>query len=180
MRTVIVYESMFGNTHAIANAIAEGLRPSGDVQVVPVAEASSDAIGAADLVIVGGPTHIRGMTRERSRESARDRVSTPGSALHLDDAAIDPGPGIREWLEALPRRTGRPAAAAFDTRVDVPAILSGRASQGIANGLRTHGFELVVPPESFLVDKQTALVPGEQQRAVEWGAGLARRLAPVG
>ena len=179
MRTVIVYESMFGNTHAIANDIAEGLRSSGEVRVVPVGEADADLIGAADLVIVGGPTHVRGMTHERTRESARERAETPGSSYHLDASAIEPGPGIREWLEALPRRSGRPAAAAFDTRIDVLPLISGRASQGIANGLRLRGFELVVPPESFLVDKESALVPGEQQRALEWGAALARKFTPV-
>jgi flavodoxin len=29
MRALIIYESMFGNTHAVADAIAEGLRTSG-------------------------------------------------------------------------------------------------------------------------------------------------------
>ena len=30
MRTAVVYESMFGNTHHVAEAIAEGLRGSGE------------------------------------------------------------------------------------------------------------------------------------------------------
>ena len=32
MRTVVVYESMFGNTRAIAEAIAEGLGTGSNVQ----------------------------------------------------------------------------------------------------------------------------------------------------
>src|SRR5262249_5208154 len=37
MRVVIVYESMFGNTHLIADAIAKGLAPGHVVTVVPAA-----------------------------------------------------------------------------------------------------------------------------------------------
>jgi len=36
MRAMIVYESMFGNTRVIADAIAKGLEPVGIVVVVPV------------------------------------------------------------------------------------------------------------------------------------------------
>lgn len=179
MRTVIVYESMFGNTHAIAAAIAEGLRPSGEVLLVPVGDADRDTIGEADLIVVGGPTHAHGMTRAQSRQSAREWPERPGASVHLDPSAAEPGPGIRDWLDALPRVAGR-RAAAFDTRINFPALLSGRASQGIANGLRGHGLELIAPPESFLVTKDSALVAGEQQRALEWGTALAGQLVPVG
>ena len=178
MRTVVVYESMFGNTHAIAEAIAEGLRPTGEVIVVAVGAADPELIGAADLVVVGGPTHARGMTRPGTRDGAREQSRLPRASVHLDPAAVEPGPGVREWLEKLPKRGGQ-RAAAFDTRVNFPAIISGRASQGIANGLRAHGFELIAPPESFLVDKDSTLVTGEQGRAVEWGTTLAGQLVPV-
>ena len=58
MRVVIVYESMFGNTHLIADAIAEGLAPGNEVTVVPVAQAGRELLDGADLVVAGGPTHI--------------------------------------------------------------------------------------------------------------------------
>ena len=71
--------------------------------------------------------------------------------------------------------TGR--AAAFDTRLDAAPLLTGRASKSIAKMLRAAGFELAAAPESFLVDKDTHLIAGEEQRAQAWGAGLlaARR-----
>ncbi len=62
MRAVIVYESMFGNTHAIADAIGEGLEPKLEVVVVPLAEAGRERLGDADLLVVGGPTHFHGMS----------------------------------------------------------------------------------------------------------------------
>jgi hypothetical protein len=64
-------------------------------------------------------------------------------------------------------------AAAFDTRADISALLSGRASKGIASRLKKHGCELVVAPESFLVTKENHLVLGEHERALAWGATLA-------
>jgi hypothetical protein len=78
--------------------------------------------------------------------------------------------GLREWFEGL---EGHGASAAFDTRIDAAAALTGRASRGIARRLRRRGYELVVPPESFLVDRQNQLVVGEAARAVAWGRMLA-------
>ena len=63
--------------------------------------------------------------------------------------------------------------AAFDTRIDAPAALTGRASKGIAKRLRRCGFDLVAEPESFLVDKHNHLLEGEAERARAWGAALA-------
>ena len=65
-------------------------------------------------------------------------------------------------------------AAAFDTRVDGPASLTGRASKGIGKRLRKHGCSLVVAPQSFLVTKQNHLVDDEAHHAHDWGAWVAR------
>src|SRR6266496_2726203 len=45
MRAVVVYESMYGNTHRIAEAIGAGLEAAFDVRVVPVSHAEPDALG---------------------------------------------------------------------------------------------------------------------------------------
>ena len=51
MRAVIVYESMYGNTHAVANSVAEGLRDEAcDVTVVPVGKATKELTGQVNLV----------------------------------------------------------------------------------------------------------------------------------
>jgi flavodoxin len=60
MRAVVVYESMYGNTHRIANAIAAGLEAAFDVRVVPVSHAGPEVIADADLVVVGGRRTVTG------------------------------------------------------------------------------------------------------------------------
>jgi flavodoxin len=169
MRALVVYESMYGNTHAVASAVAEGLRPSYEVDVVPVGEAAPDALAAADLLVVGGPTHIHGMSRPASRKMAVDASRQP-QGPPLDAAAQ--GPGVREWLDALATATGS-IAAAFDTRLRGMPFFTGRAGLGIARKLRRHGFRLAVAPESFIVDKQNHLTPEELHRAARWGRRLA-------
>ena len=169
MRAVVVYESMYGNTRAVAEAIGEGLRPVLDVDVVPVGRAGSEVVEGAALLLVGGPTHAHGMTRRRTREAAAEAAGKQGSTLVLEDGAD--GPGVREWLASLGDLNV--LAAAFDTRVDWPAVLSGRASKGIERELQSHGAHLVVDPESFLVTKENSLDPGEADRAHRWGERLA-------
>jgi flavodoxin len=87
MRIVVIYESMYGNTHAIADAIGRGLATENEVAVVPVAEAAPDLLHEADLVIAGGPTHAHGMSGARSRQAAVDAAHKDGSRLNLDPHA---------------------------------------------------------------------------------------------
>ena len=165
MKAVVVYESMYGNTHLVADAIGRGLAAGGEVVVVPVAEAAPALVTDADLLVVGGPTHAHGMSRPSTRKAAVEQAK---------DNPIDPasGAGVREWLTKVPPVAA--SSAAFDTRAGAaPAMLTGRASKGIAKQLHRHGFGQVVEPESFLVDKDNHLEPGEEARAEEWGARLA-------
>ena len=172
MRAVVVYESMYGNTHLIADAIAAGLG-DGDVRVLPVGDATADVLRDADLVVVGGPTHAHGMTRASTRAAAKEAAEKPGSDLEMDPDSE--GPGLRDWFRDLEGLPG--AAAAFDTRMDAPAAFTGRASKGIAKQLRHHGGTLVAEPESFLVTKETHLEPDEAGRARQWGETLRATIA---
>jgi hypothetical protein len=176
MRAVIVYESMFGNTHAIADAVGEGLEPMLEVVVAPLAEAGRERLGDADLLVVGGPTHFHGMSRSRSRKWAAGIAQKPGNDLVLDRDAE--GPGVRDWLASLGH--GHAKVAAFDTRFNGLAGFTGRASKAISRTLRKHGFEVVVKPESFLVDSKHHLEPGEEARAQEWGKRLAASVVSSG
>jgi hypothetical protein len=170
MQALIIYESMYGHTHLVANRIADGLREGYEVSVVPVTRAATDLVADADLLVLGGPTHVHGMSGNSSREAAAEAASKQGSGLVLEPGVG--GPGLRDWLQGAGQGHGAPAAA-FDTRLEGPVLLTGRASAGIAHRLRRHGFRLIVAPESFLVTKQNALADGEAARARTWGAGLA-------
>ena len=172
MRAVIIYESMFGNTHVIADAIAKGLEPLDNVVVVPMGEAGRERWGDADLLVVGGPTHFHGMSRPRTRKWAAAAAHKPKNDLVLDRDAR--GPGVRDWLTSLGQ--GHTKVAAFDTRFKGPAVLRGRASKTISRKLRSHGFEVVAKPESFFVTLENHLEPAEDARAQEWGKRLVARV----
>jgi hypothetical protein len=169
MRAVVVYESMFGNTRKIAEAIGVGLRPLGSVEVVPVCRAVPELLAGADLLVVGGPTHAWDLSRPPTRHSAIAAAHHPGSGLSLEPEAD--GPGLREWFASLGELSCR--SATFDTRYKIPASLSGRASRGIAGRLHQHGCEAAARSESFFVSKANKLLPGEEERARAWAAQLA-------
>ena len=174
MKALIVYESMYGNTHAVADAIAAGIGPEADVDVRPV-----HAVGtvAADLglLVIGGPTHMHGLSTAMSRSMAAGAAKE--DAGKLAPGATEP-PGLREWLRDLDApQTAR--AAAFDTRGDARAALTGSAARGIARRLRRRGLD-VVGRNSFLVaDAEGPLEDGELERARAWGGALrSDHLAP--
>lgn len=173
MRAVVVYESMYGNTHLIAERIGAGLGDEGfDVVVTNVVGADEDAVRSADLLVVGGPTHVHGMASTRTGDAAVQ------AAEKDPDLALDPdaeGPRLRDWFDTLERVDGQQAAA-FDTRMDASALLTGRASKGIARRLRKHGFVLAAEPESFLVDKHNHLLDHQAEAAEAWGRTLTSSL----
>jgi hypothetical protein len=158
MKALVIYESMFGNTEAVARAVADGLSGRFDVTVADVR--SAPPVQGNDLIVVGGPTHAFGMSRPTSR---RDAVR--------QGAASDATTGIREWLSTVAHLAGVPAAA-FDTRVDKPLV--GSAARKAHRALRRLGCRMVVPAESFFVTGTPGpLTEGEQQRARRWGQFVA-------
>jgi len=165
MRALVVYESMYGNTHAVAIDIAAGLGATQAVTLVPVSRATPELVADADLIVAGGPTHLHGMSTASSRRMAAEAARKPGSGLAMDPDAD--GPGLRSWLARLGARDV--LAVSFDTRLGGVPVLTGRASRNISRLLIGHGCRLLVPPESFLVSKQNTLLKGESARACSWG-----------
>jgi hypothetical protein len=166
MRALVVYESLYGNTGAIAETIAEGLRSAGmPVEAGPISRIDPGEAEGADLLMVGGPTHVHGMSRTRTRRIAIEdlemRFGMPADA-----------PGLREWMHGLPRGLGR-RAVAFDTRLHKPVAVSGSAARGIAHRLEGHGYVVVVPPQSFFVTAENRLEPGQLEWAEAWSTDLA-------
>lgn len=163
MNALVIYESMFGNTRRIAEAIADGLRSAGtEVTTTDIADAPRTVPTDVDLLVVGGPTHAFSMSRSTTRSDAVARGA--------DDK--DVSFGIREWITGLPDQPHPHDFAAFDTRSDVP-LLPGAASKSLAKAARARGFRSVAR-ESFLVSGyEGPLVDGELERARAWGGGLA-------
>ena len=164
MRALVVVESSFGNSRAVAEALAEGLAAElGDADVRSVGKAPTELAGTG-LLVVGGPTHAFGMSRDQTR----------ADAVRQGAPAETSGPGIREWLAGLDPPARLPVAT-FDTRVAKVRHLPGSAAHGAARMLGRRGCVLMAKPESFfVVDTMGPLVDGELARAREWGAGLGR------
>ena len=165
MSMLIVVESLFGNSEAVAEAVAEGARATGaDVTVTPVGEAPEDVGDEVTLLVLGGPTHAFSMTRPSTRAEA-----------HTKYGAADRGDsGIREWID---RATPRPdlAVVTFDTRVQVKFV-PGSAARSAASSLRGHGFGKAHRGKTFfVVGVEGPLVDGELERARSWGGDLAAR-----
>jgi hypothetical protein len=116
------------------------------------------------------------MSRPGTRKGAPAQTNKPDSGLVLETGA-DTGPGVREWLDSLAQLHVQ--GAAFDTRIKAPAMFTGRASRTIKRALWRHGVAVVVPPQSFLVDKKSHLLPGETARARAWGAQLSEAVERI-
>ena len=161
---------MYGNTHLVADAVADGLRSVDgvDAEVVAVAQASADVLTGADMVVVGGPTHVHGMSRPSTRHAAAEDAQKADRDLELEPDAE--GEGLREWFDSVGPLP--PLTAAFDTRLDAPVVITGRASKGIAKRLRRHGSEVLDEPRSFLVTKDNHLEEHEVEEARSWGRRL--------
>lgn len=179
MEIAVVFESMYGATHEVADAIAEGVaeaRPGATVSCLRVGEADPGRVAAADLVIVGGPTHMRGMTSGMSRsmavkiEEKKEHDEGRPIGYGLEPGAA--GDGLRDWFHELPKSGKGRRAAAFDTRGEGPMV--GSAAKGIAHRLESHGYELAAGPEGFLVDADGLLKAGERERARAWAAGVVQ------
>ena len=165
MRGVVIYESMFGNTRRIAQAIGDGLASALEVRLIRADQATGSDLDGISLVVVGAPTHAWGLPSAKNRQGALSSVRRPGSDLVLEPDA-DSLPGVREWLNSL--GDAGTLGAVFDTRFSAPVIFTGHASKSIARSMLRHGIDVVLPPESFLVDRKNHLVPGEVERARVW------------
>lgn len=170
-RALIVYESVFGDARTIALAIADGLSPSCDVDVLDAATAPEEVGPDVDLLVVGGPNHGFSMPRPSTRQGA---VEQYGAEIE------DTSRGLHEWLDAVRVLGDDVRAAAFDTRSDHPRLLvkMDHASRTEEKLLRGLGMSILAPAEHFAVTDATGpLAEGEEERARAWGAALAQALS---
>jgi hypothetical protein len=162
MRSLVVCESWFGNTRQIAEEIADAaLGGAGEAEVLSVDD-PLPSLDGVDLIVVGAPTHVHGLSSGRSRKAALDQGGR-GAA---------PGIGVSGWIDQLPESGGL-RAAVFDTRSDMPVLLVGSAARRMARRLRKRGYRLAAEPESFFVHGTPGpLQEGELERAAKWGREL--------
>lgn len=161
MKAVVVYESLWGNTAAVAGAIADGIGP--EARAVATDAVSPEEVAELDLVVAGAPVFAFSLPTEAIRERiAHDEA----------DAPVPPDlshPSLRSWLAELPAGTAR--TAAFETRI----WWSPRGATGdIEQRFRNAGYVPVAKAKKFVVkDKYGPLREGELERARAWGEELA-------
>jgi len=159
MKSLIVYDSQFGNTKKVAEAIGGVLGKSGRVFLIRASNVQPGDMSGLNLLVVGSPTQQFTATSE-----------------------------VKSWLNRLPADSLRGVrAAAFDTRFTQEKInevkilgylvkVFGYAAEPIAQRLEKKGAALVLQPEGFYVgDTEGPLLEKELERAVEWAENLVMK-----
>ncbi len=156
MKSLVIYDSVFGNTEKVAAAMAKALGEGTRLEKV-------DRITPADfqginLLVIGSPT--------------RGFKPTEGMVKLLNEISGQALAGV--------------TAAVFDTRIPLETISSkffraivkmgGYADKPMAEVLKKKGAE-VVAMEGFLVaDREGPLLEGELDRATAWIIAAAQRV----
>lgn len=160
MNALVVYDSAYGNTEQIAQAIGAALGPQEEVPVIRVGDVKPDQLRGLELLVVGSPTQ-------------RFRATT----------------AMADFLKGIPKGGLKGVKiAAFDTRLtkreidETPVLpffvnIFGYAAKPISDSLKKKGGEMLLPPEGFYVEgMEGPLVADELERAREW----ARQIAALG
>ncbi len=152
MKVLIIYDSIFGNTEQVAQAMGNALGSQEDVEILRVSDVKLEQLTGLELLIVGSPT----------------RQFRPTAA-------------INNLLKRIPKNGLKGVkVAAFDTRFTMSAIeesrvlpffvrLFGYAAKPISDRLKKKGGDLIIPPEGFFVERvEGPLKEGELERAADW------------
>ncbi len=155
MNALVVFDSQYGNTERIAQAIAEALRASGQARTARISAMGPGELQGIDMLIIGSPT--QGW-----------RPTAPTQSF-LRSLSADRLRGVN--------------VTCFDTRFQKPHWLTGSAANVMGKRLHDLGVPLIAPPESFFVrDTEGPLYAGELERAADWARALINlaQLHPVG
>lgn len=150
MKTLIIFDSFFGNTEKIANAVSKHFKQE-ETSIIRIADFKPEHLKGVSTVIIGSPTRKFSPT-----ELITKFINEHGSKL----AGLN--------------------CAAYDTRIDLDTIKSGLAKFFVSKGgyaantmakkLTKLNANLLLPGEGFLVTgEQGPLKEGEIERAEEWG-----------
>jgi flavodoxin len=163
MKTLVIYDSQFGNTERLAEVIAQRLGADAPLWAADGAAKAALELRDWELLVIGAPTQNHTVS-----------------------------PTMRALLQGLPHGALKDAhVAVLDTRYRMARLLSGSTADWIAACLVRAGARLVVPPESFFVERD-APQPGEQrrhnherleadeeERAHAWASALGAQEAPA-
>ena len=165
MKAIVVYESYWGNTASVAQAIAEGLGEG--ARAMAADEAKAEALAGAGLIVAGSPIIAFSLPSEKTRN---DMVAKPDKKAPCPPDLSHPS--IRTWLVALQEGSGGVRAAAFETGFK---LSPGGSAGKILRMLEEKGYKPIAKKQRFLVKASYGpMKDGELDRAKAWGAELAK------
>ena len=146
MKSVIVYDSLYGNTERIARAIGEAI--PGEVQVLRVGQVDVSELKTVDLLFVGSPTQ-----GGKATQAIQDFLGQ-GQVFSLEGTKV----------------------AAFDTRLTAKWVrMFGYAAEKIVASVKANGGTLLGPPGGFFVKgRKGPLAEGEVERAAGWAKEIVK------
>ena len=157
MKSMVLYDSVYGNTENVARAIAAVLAQAGEVEVQPVKAITAGQLSGLDLLLVGSPTQ-----------------------------AFGPIQGTKDFIKSLTGKSLKGIkVAAFDTRMDVKEVnnviltimagIFGYAAEKISKGLKSAGgVEVIAPAGFFVTGNEGPLTEGELERAAAWAGEILK------
>lgn len=159
MKSMVLFDSVYGNTEKVARAIAAVLAQAGEVDVQSVKGVTAGQLNGLDLLVVGSPTQ-----------------------------AFGPIQGTKDFLKSLTGKSLKGMkVAAFDTRMDVKKVnnalltvmagIFGYAAEKIGKGLKSAGGVEAITPAGFIViGNEGPLAEGELERAAAWASEIVKGL----
>ena len=158
MKTLVTFDSYFGNTEKIGQAIAKAFSINSTIDIKRCREITADELPQYNLIIMGSPTR-----------------------------GFKPTEDVSKLIKELkPKALQKCKVAVFDTRVALETIKSkffrkvvdngGYAAKSLGVRLKKKGAQLIIAPEGFYVmDTQGPLKEGELERAENWGQKILEK-----
>lgn len=150
MKTLVIYDSVYGNTEKIAKVISDAL----NAKLLHVHDADPFELNHKDLVVIGSPVHGgRGTPELEEFINKIPKGSLKGVKVTTFDTRFSSEDhGIGLWLA-----------------MKVIRFAAGR----LAKDLTKRGGILIAKPQGFIVkDKEGPLQQGEIERATEWAKSI--------
>ena len=176
MKAIVIYDSEFGATRRIAEAISSGLASHVITELRNVRDLVLEdpewRPAPSDVLVIGAPTHARSLPRPITRAQAVDWPEQPGSVLRLEPRTL--ANGVREWLDSC--EFGGNRVAAFATRAPMARLLTGSAATAIARLAKRRGANVIARPKDFVITPEGGVSRDELAVARDWGRALGVEL----
>jgi flavodoxin len=142
MNTLIIYDSLYGNTKRLAKAIGDAV--TGDLELASIGDTNLSELASFDLVIVGSPTQ-GGRPTQAMQEYLGRLPSLDGVKVAAFDTRL-----TKKWMKVF-------------------GFAADKIADGLK---ARDGTLVVEPEGFAVEGKEGPLAAGELERAAAWGRSL--------